>query len=49
MNLGDIDFLAFAKLQGKDKAPLRWGIIVSMLLFLAGFILLMSDNGWSFS
>jgi hypothetical protein len=43
----DIDFQNFAKLRGKkDKAPLKWGIIVSGFLLLAGFLLLLSDTGW---
>lgn len=44
MDQGQIDFRAFAHLRGKqDKAGLKWGLLLSGLLFLAGFFLLLNE------
>ena len=44
MDHGEIDFRAFAYLRGKqDKATRRWGLLLSGLLFLAGFFLLLNE------
>ena len=43
-----IDFHAFAKLRGKKcQRPASWTMLVSLLLFLAGLLLLVSHNGWA--
>lgn len=48
MDLDGFDFQAFAHLRGrKEKTPLRWGILVSGVLFLTGFYLLLSEMGWT--
>ena len=46
----DIDFQAFAKLRGKEaKKPVNWNMLVSLILFLAGLFLLLSQNAWAVS
>jgi hypothetical protein len=44
----DFDYQAFAKLRGKEtKKAVNWAMLVSLILFLAGLFLLLSQNAWS--
>ncbi len=46
----DIDFQTFAKLRGKEaKKAVNWTMLVSLILFLAGLFLLLSQNAWTVS
>ncbi len=48
MEQSDIDFRAFAKLRGKEgKKPVQWAMVVSLILFLTGLFLLLTQNGWA--
>jgi hypothetical protein len=50
MEQSDIDFQAFAKLRGKEaKKAVNWAMLVSLILFLAGLFLLLSQNAWTVS
>ena len=43
-----IDFRAFAKLRGKEfDKPVRWAMLASLVLFLAGLVLLLNQIGWA--
>jgi hypothetical protein len=48
MEQGDIDFQAFAKLRGKEaKKPVEWAMVVSLILFLTGLLLLLTQSAWA--
>ena len=50
MEQSDIDFQTFAKLRGKEaKKAVNWAMLVSLILFLAGLFLLLSQNAWTVS
>jgi hypothetical protein len=50
MERSDIDFQTFAKLRGKEaKKAVNWAMLASLILFLAGLFLLLSQNAWAVS
>ena len=50
MEQSGIDFQTFAKLRGKEaKKPVNWTMLASLILFLAGLFLLLSQNAWTVS
>ncbi len=47
MEQSEFDFEAFAKLRGKeDKSAVNWPMLASLILFLAGLFLLLSQRAW---
>ena len=45
MERSDFDFQAFAKLRGREsKKAVNWAMLVSLILFLAGLVLLLGQN-----
>jgi hypothetical protein len=48
MKRDDVDFQAFARLRGREgKKAVTWVMLASLVLFLAGLILLLNENGWA--
>lgn len=47
MKRSNFDFQGFAKLRGKEtQKAVNWTMLASLILFLAGLVLLLSQNGW---
>jgi hypothetical protein len=45
MERSDFDYQAFAKLRGKEsKKAVNWAMLASLILFMAGLFLLLSQN-----
>ena len=50
MERSEFDFQAFAKLRGKEsKRAVNWAMLASLVLFLAGLFLLLSQKAWTVS
>jgi len=50
MERSEFDFQAFAKLRGKEsKGAVNWAMLASLVLFLAGLFLLLSQKAWTVS
>ncbi len=48
MEQSEFDFEAFAKLRGKEgKSAVNWPMLASLILFLAGLFLLLSQKAWT--
>ena len=48
MEQSEFDFEAFAKLRGRQgKSAVNWPMLASLILFLAGLFLLLSQTAWT--